>query len=134
LSPDRRRRLLKIFRDRLSDGGAILLDVFTLRAFSEREESEEHGFRYMDGFWAAEDYWGFKTTLKYDEAVVVLDRYAIVEPHRIRHIYNWLQHYSLKVLMDEFAECGLEIVESYADVAGAKLADGDVMAVVACKR
>ncbi len=134
LSPDRRRRLLTIFRDHLSDSGMVILDVLTLKAFKAIEEVREYGFRYMDGFWAAGDYWGFKTAMKYDEEKLVLDRYTIVEQHRIRQIYNWMQYYSLQTLRDEFLEAGLKIVEQYADVSGTPSGDDDVMAVVACKR
>jgi SAM-dependent methyltransferase len=130
LSPAQRIRLLTIFRDHLADGGSILLDVFTMKAFAERQEASMHGFRLMDGFWAPGDYWGFMNTFKYEKAGVVLDKYAIVEPDRTRYVYNWLQYFSVDALSKLFAECGLRIVEQYADVAGSPAADGDVMAVV----
>ena len=133
LSPDQRRRLLTVFSDLLADGGSVLLDVFTLQAYDSRQESASHGYRLMDGFWAPEEYWGFMNTFKYDDMSVVLDKYTIIEPHRTRCVYNWLQYFSLDTLAEEFEQCGLRIVERYADVSGTPYEDGDVLAVVAQK-
>jgi SAM-dependent methyltransferase len=133
LSPDQRRRLLTVFHDLLTDRGSVLLDVFTLQAYAGRQESTSHGYRLMDGFWASGDYWGFMDTFKYDDISVALDKYTIIEPHRTRCVYNWLQYFSLATLAAEFERCGLRIVERYADVAGTAYADGDVLAVVAQK-
>jgi SAM-dependent methyltransferase len=133
LSPQQRRTLLEAFRDHLAEGGSILLDVFSLEAFAAREEVSCQEFRLMDGFWAPGEYWGFLDTFKYEEARVVLDKYTLVEPHRTRTVYNWLQYFSLEDLTAELARCGLRIVERYSDVAGTALGAGDVIAVVAQK-
>ena len=133
LGPEQRRRLLSLFRDSLADGGSVLLDVFTTGAYAGREEASAHGYRLMDGFWAPGDYWGFLNTFKYDDAKVVLDKYTIIEPTRTRTVYNWLQYFTLEMLGKEFEQCGLRIVEQYADVAGTPYAEGDVVAVVAQK-
>ena len=135
LSPSQRHRLLTVFRDHLADGGSVLLDVFTQKAYDARSEGSDHGHRLMDGFWAPGDYWGFLDTFKYDDARVVLDKYDIVEPHRSWHVYNWLQYFTLESLTEELEEAGLCLVERFDDVAGAPYTgDGDVMAVVAEKR
>ena len=133
LSPDQRRRLLTTFHDLLADGGSVLLDVFTLQAFAGRQEATGHGHRLMHGFWAPGDYWGFLDTFKYDDEKVVLDKYTVVEPHQTRCVYNWLQYFSFESLSDEFARCGLQIVERFADLTGAPHQDGDMMTVVAQK-
>ena len=57
----------------------------------------------------------------------------IIEPHRTRRVYNWLQYFSPATLAAEFEQSGLRVVEQYADVAGAPYADGEVLAVVAQK-
>jgi len=134
LSPDQRRRLLKLFHNLLTDGGSLLLDVFSLQAYSGRQEATSHGFRLMDGFWAPGDYWGFLNTFKYDESHVVLDKYAIIEPQQTRWVYNWLQYFSLDSLAAEFEQCGLRIVEQYRDVAGTPYAEDEVFAVVVQKQ
>ncbi|MCP4573842.1 MAG: methyltransferase domain-containing protein [bacterium] len=132
LGPDRRRQLLRSCRDLLTDDGSLLLDVFSLQAFAGRQESASHGYRFMDGFWAPGAYWCFTSTHMYDPEHVVLDRYTIVEPRRIRRVYNWLQYFSRESLTAEFADCGLRVEEWYGNVAGADFdEEGDVMAVVA---
>lgn len=134
LSPDQRRILLTGFAGLLADGGSLLLDVFSRRAYRERQEASSHGYRLMDGFWSAGDYWGFLSTFKYDEPRVVLDRYTIVEPHRTWCVDNWLQYFTREELAAEFAACGLKIIEWYGDVAGAPRGEEDLtMAVVACR-
>jgi hypothetical protein len=87
----------------------------------------------MAGFWAPGDYWGFHDTFKYDDEKVVLDKYTIVEPHRTRSVFNWMQYFSEEDLSEEFERCGLRIVERFADVAGAPFDEGGLMTVVARK-
>ena len=97
-----------------------------------REEGSSFEQKLMGGFWSADDYWGFLNTFKYDEAKVVLDKYAIVEPSRTRLVYNWLQYYSFEALARELEQNGLRIVGKYADVAGSEFVDeSDTIAVVA---
>ena len=49
---------------------------------------------------------------------VVLDKYTIIEPERIRHVYNWFQYFAPEDLEREFVEAGFFIKELYSDVAG----------------
>ncbi|MDT8419756.1 MAG: hypothetical protein RQ754_04940 [Desulfuromonadales bacterium] len=111
-------RLLGVFRRHLKDGGALFLDVYSLNSFAQRHEQAVYEFKQLDGFWSAEDYYGFVNTFKYDDEKVVLDKYSLFEKDRSREIYNWLQYYSLEALTREFAENGFSIRESYADTAG----------------
>lgn len=119
LSPAQRKHMLAKFCSLLEPGGAVLLDVHSLNAFARREESATYGANLLDGFWSAEPYYGFLNTFKYEEEHVVLDKYTIVEPDRMRTVYNWLQHFSPESLEAEFRESGLEVTERHADVAGA---------------
>ena len=114
-------------------GGAVLLDVNSRVAYAQRVESVSFEPGLMDGFWSAAPYFGFRHTFKYDAEHVVLDKYTIVEPHRTRCVYNWLQYFSFESLSDDFERCGLRIVERFADLAGAPHQDGDMMTVVAQK-
>ena len=118
LSPSQRSILLKRFRSMLAEDGAILLDVHTLAVYSELEEAADFAYRYMDGFWAAGDYYIFANTFKYDLEKVVLDKYTIIEPHRTRTVYNWLQYYTPDTLRAEFEAHDLRIEAQYANVAG----------------
>ena len=119
LSPSQRRKILNIFHEILQPDGYVLLDVYSLTAFEEREETAVYEVNLLDGFWSPDRYYGFLNTFKYEKEMVVLDKYTIVEAARTRVIYNWLQYFSPEVMEKEFAECGFTIEELYSDVAGA---------------
>jgi len=132
LSPPQRRRLFSTFRDLLAEGGAVLFDVVSLATFERRRETSSIERRQMNGFWAKGDYFGLTCTFVYEKEKVVLDRYTIVEPHRVRDVYNWLQYFSVDSLAAELGECGLAIDEVYGNVAGDLYDESsDVFAIVA---
>ncbi len=118
LNPEQRKRLLAFCRDHLSASGKVLLDVFTLAEFDNREETSVYGYRFMDGFWSPGAYYGFLNRFKYDREKVVLDKYTNVEADRSWEVYNWLQYFSPDSLRAEFQGSGFEIIEQYANVAG----------------
>ena len=119
LGPDRRRTMLDKFFGLLRPGGAVLLDVYSLRAFEAREEGASYAPDLMDGFWSARPYFGFLNIFKYPAEKVVLDKYTIVEADRTRTIHNWLQYYDPKTLLGEIEGRGLKVEEFVGDVAGA---------------
>ncbi len=119
LSPDQRRTMLDKFLTCLKPGGKLLLDVYSLHAFHEREESATYAPGFMAGFWSPNPYFGFLNTFKYDAEKVVLDKYTIVEETRTRVIYNWLQYYNREGLKEEMEGRGLVVEEFPGDVAGA---------------
>lgn len=118
LSPSQRMAMLTKFHSLLSPGGSVLLDVYSLNAFNQREEAASYGVNLLNGFWSAEKYYGFLNTFKYDDEKVVLDKYTIVEAERTRTVYNWLQYFSSESLRSEFEEAGFAQHELYSDVAG----------------
>ena len=118
LSPGQRRQLLGVFHNHLKTGGTLFLDVYSLSSFAQRQEQASYEFRQLNGFWSAEDYYGFVNTFKYDVEKVVLDKFSLFEADRSRVIYNWLQYYSMDSLTREFAENGFSIMERYADTTG----------------
>ena len=118
LSPAQRQEMLKKFHRLLQPGGSVLLDVYSLSAFEQREETASYERNQLHGFWSSEEYYGFLNTFKYDQAKVVLDKYTIVEADRTSVVYNWLQYFSPLNLQKEFEEAGLAVQASYADVAG----------------
>lgn len=111
--------MLTKFQTILKPGGSVLLDVYSLAAFEQREESATYELNQMDGFWSPNRYYGFLTTFTYPEEKVSLDKYTIVEPERTRTVYNWLQYFSPAALEREFTAAGFAIKGSYANVAGA---------------
>jgi len=135
LSPSQRMVMLRKFHSLLLPGGTVLLDVYSLNAFKQREEASTCEVNQLDGFWSSEKYYEFLNTFKYDDAKVVLDKYTIVEEERTRTVYNWFQYFSSETLKDEFEKAGFDLQEQYADVAGSPFdeAQGE-FAVVAKKQ
>lgn len=118
LSPAQRTTMLRKFHTLLEEGGAVLLDVYSLNAFEQKTETALYEPNLLDGFFSAGDYYGFLNTFKYEEDKVLLDKYTIVESGRTRTIYNWLQHFNPESLEREFSTCGFVIEELLSDVAG----------------
>ena len=118
LSPTQRKGLLSKFHKILKPSGSVLLDVYSLSAFEQREETAIYEVNQLNGFWSQNRYYVFLNTFKYDEEKIVLDKYTIIEADRTRTVYNWLQYFSPEALKNEFVECGFEIENLYSDVAG----------------
>jgi 2-polyprenyl-3-methyl-5-hydroxy-6-metoxy-1,4-benzoquinol methylase len=119
LSPSQRMDMLTKFHSLLLPGGSVLLDVYSLNAFNQREEANSYETNLLKGFWSAEKYYGFLNTFKYDNEKVVLDKYTVVEAKRMRTVYNWLQYFSSESLRSEFKAAGFIQHELYGNVAGA---------------
>lgn len=118
LSPKQRKTLLAKFASFLKPGGFVLLDVYSLNMFDQKEESATYELNQLNGFWSPEDYYCFVNTFKYVEEKVTLDKYTIVEASRTRVVYNWLQYFSPETLEKEFVESGFTLDKLYSDVAG----------------
>ena len=118
MSPIQRKKMISRFHRLLKADGAVLLDVYSLSAFDQREEVSTYEHRQLDGFWSKEDYYGFLNTFKYDDEKVILDKYTIIEKACTKTVYNWLQYFSPDALRKEFEANGFKIEEFYSDVAG----------------
>lgn len=118
LSPTQRKEMLIKFHRILKAGGSVLLDVYSLEAFDQQQETATYEANLLDGFWSPNNYYGFLNTFKYDSERVVLDKYTIVEASRTRIVYNWLQYFNPEALEREFTECGFAVDKLYSDVAG----------------
>jgi len=134
LSPSQRKIMLNKYHDILEPGGSVLLDVYSLTSFNQREETAIYEANLLNGFWSSEKYYGFLNTFKYEKEKVMLDKYTIFEADGSRTVYNWLQYFSPETLQSEFEECGFVIDKFYSNVAGTKLdPDTTEFAVVANK-
>ena len=118
LSPKQRSTMLAKFEGILSDQARIVLDVYSLKAFDEKQEGLVCEKNQLNGFWSADPYYGFVASFKYDDEKVSLDKYTIVEKNRQREIYNWLQYFTPESLEREAHAVGLQVDELYGDVAG----------------
>ena len=118
LSPAQRGVMLGKFARLLSPKGRIVLDVYSQAAFAGRQEGLILEKNQLNGFWSASRYFGFVSSFKYDDEMVSLDKYTIVEAHRQREIYNWLQYFTPESLEREVQAAGLRVDDVYGDVAG----------------
>ena len=118
LSPTQRKGILNKFHRILKPRGAVLLDVYSLSAFEQKEEVATYEVNQLNGFWSPNKYYGFLNTFKYDDEKVALDKYTIIELGRTRNVYNWLQYFSPMDLEGEFIEAGFSVKGLYSDVAG----------------
>ena len=118
LSPTQRKGLLSKFYQILKPSGSVLLDVCSLSAFEQREETAIYEVNQLNGFWSQNRYYGFLNTFKYDEEKVWLDKYTIIESDRTRKVYNWLQYFAPEDLEREFIAAGFSVKGLYSDVAG----------------
>jgi hypothetical protein len=134
LNPAQRAQLLEKFHSLLNRDGAVLLDVHSLNVFDKKQESATYELNQLDGFWSPNPYYGFMNSFKYEDEIVFLDKYTIIEENRTRTVYNWIQCFSREALQAEFAENGLVVEEVYSDVAGALFnTDSAEFAVVATR-
>jgi len=132
LSPEQSKKMLDKFQSLLRPGGSVLLDVYSLASFAQREEGADYEINQLNGFWSPNKYHGFQNTFKYEKEKVVLDKYTIIEADRSRTVYNWMRHYSLEALKQEFSKSGFTVVKAYANVAGDPFdPEGPEFAVVA---
>jgi SAM-dependent methyltransferase len=118
LSPAQRKELLRKFHKILKPSGSVLLDVYSLSAFEQKEEVATYEVNQLNGFWSPNKYYGFLNAFKYDEEKVALDKYTIIELDRTRKVYNWLQYFAPEDLEGEFIKAGFSVKGLYSDVAG----------------
>jgi 2-polyprenyl-3-methyl-5-hydroxy-6-metoxy-1,4-benzoquinol methylase len=118
LSPAQRKKMLAKFHTFLEPGGEAVLEVYSLNAFEQQEETALYEANLHEGFWSADKYYGFQNTFKYEREKVVLDKYTIIEADRRRTIYNWFQYFSPETLEREFTACGFAVEKKFCDVAG----------------
>ncbi len=132
LSPEQRKIMLSKFNSLLKPDGSVLLDVYSLNSFNQKEESATYELNQLNGFWSPDDYYCFVNTFKYEKEKIILDKYTIIEESRRRTVYNWLQCYSKDTLRNEFEENGFKVEEIYSDVAGkAFIQESTEIAIVA---
>ena len=118
LSPEQRRKMLSKYHSHLKQDGSVLLDVYSLNSFDQKEESSTYELNQLNHFWSPDDYYCFVNAFKYEEEEVSLDKYTIIAESRTRVVYNWLQYFSRESLRKEFEENGFEVEGFYSNVAG----------------
>jgi hypothetical protein len=110
--------MLGKFSHLLASEGRIVLDVYSLEAFRQKEETVAFEENLLDGFWSPSPYFGFLASFKYETECVSLDKYTIVEEQTRREIFNWFQYFSPESLEQELSEHGLALEAVLGDLAG----------------
>ena len=118
LSPEQRKIMLSKFHSWLKPEGFLVLDVYSLNSFNQKEAAVSYEKNQLNRFWSPRDYYGFVNIIKYEDEKVILDKYTIIEDSRIRVVYNWLQYFSKETLIKEFEANGFKIEELYSNIAG----------------
>jgi SAM-dependent methyltransferase len=86
LSPIQRNKMLSKFIKILEPGGSVLLDVYSLTAFNQREEGAMYETNLLNGFWSPYKYFGFLNTFKYKKEKV--EREFVAGGFSIEEIYS----------------------------------------------
>jgi cyclopropane fatty-acyl-phospholipid synthase-like methyltransferase len=134
LSPEQRKIMLSKFYSLLKSDGSVLLDVYSLNSYNQKEDSATYELNQLNGFWSPKDYYCFVNTFKYEKEKVTLDKYTIIEKSGLRVVYNWLQYFSKDSLRKEFEDNGFKVEEIYSDVAGKTFSpNSSEIAIVAMK-
>lgn len=134
LSPEQRKQMLKKFYAILKDDGKVLLDVYSLISFEQREEIATYEKNQLNNFWSPRDYYSFQNTFKYDDEKVILDKYTIIEKDKTRTVYNWLQYFTPETLSREFEKVGFKTEQIIANVAGDEFVpENEEFAIIASK-
>ena len=115
LSPDRRRTLLHSVAEALAPGGRFVFDVYSPGQLDAMSEGSAFGHRFMDGFWSAEDYFGFRQSWLYRAERISLERFLVVEPARSFEVFNWMQYYTPEAIAAELAEAGF-VADAFVEV------------------
>ena len=118
LSPNQRKIILDKFMNLLKPDGKVLLDVYSLNYFDQKDELSTYELNHLNNFWSPDNYYCFINSFKYNDIKVTLDKYTIIEKKRTRVVYNWLQYFSMESLKKEFEENNLIINDIYSDVSG----------------
>ncbi len=134
LSPEQRKIMLSKFHSLLKPDGSVLLDVYSLNSYNQKEESATYELNQLSGFWSPADYYCFVNTFKYEKEKVILDKYTIIEESKKRIVYNWLQYFSKDSLIKEFEENGFKVEETYSDVGGKAFSSDSIEIAIVAKK
>ncbi len=130
LSPVQRETLLAKIRQALKPGGRFILDVSSIKAFETVREGVSFERNLMNGFWSADDYFGFQHTFRYEDEAVSLDHFTIIEKDRSWDVYNWLKHFSPEEIHRELTQAGFGKIE-FTEGFGVDPSDDTTFGVIA---
>lgn len=118
LSPESRRKLLKNMKDHLKEGGKILIDLASKKLFDTIKEELDIEYSKNGGFWSASPYFMIRSSFRYDDEMVFLNKHTVIEKDRKREIYNWIQCYTVDSARELLQGSRFEIIDTFQNVAG----------------
>jgi SAM-dependent methyltransferase len=134
LSPKDRQRLLRKIHSMLRPGGKLVMDVVAASAFKQTHEQLAIEENLMAGFWSDKDYVGIHRTWLYEDLMLSLDHYVIVESADQWEVLNWMQYFSPDQLVGELKDAGFIVDVLAGSLTGEALADaGPEIAVIAAR-
>ncbi len=134
LSPAQRGKLLSLVRESLAEQGRFFFDVFTMAQLAGFQEQRSVDLLGPDNFWSASPCHLFSTVFLYEKERLFLSKHTVVEPQRIRSIYNWLQHFSLESITQELREHGFVLENAYGDVTGSPVTEDSLTLALVAKK
>ncbi len=111
LSPSQRHILFKKISQSLNKDGIFIFDVASIKAFDLAKENCSFGHNYMNGFWSKNDYFTFHNSYRYEDEMVLLDHFKIVEANGTWDIYNWMQYFTPESIEEELNLNGFDMLE-----------------------
>jgi len=134
LSHQDRRKLLSKIRSMLRPGGKLVMDVVAASAFTQTHEQLAIEENLMAGFWSDKDYVGIHRTWLYEDLMLTLDHYLIVELADQWEVLNWMQYFSPNQLVGELQDAGFVVDTLAGSLTGEALADASrEIAVIAAR-
>lgn len=134
LSDISRQVLLKKIYESLKPGGKLIFDIFTLKEFEKKKESNTWYVSEEGGFWKPDKHICLESHFIY-EGDVRLDQYVIIDKdERVDIIRNWHKQYTKDSIISEIKKAGFNKIDIYSDVAGKQYSEHTkVMGIVAEK-
>lgn len=122
LSTSNRKQLMGKVYGCLRPGGRFLLDVCSIKMYSEFEENKTWEMQEDGGFWSAEKYICLSANQKYED-YTTLNQYAVMTQKETKVYYIWNHCFTKDSLLDEAAGAGFKPIGFYNDVTGEPYTD-----------
>jgi SAM-dependent methyltransferase len=134
LSDEHRENLLKKIYCSMRTGGKFIFDVFTLKEFEDKKESNTWYVSEGSGFWKPDNHICLESHFIYQGDVRVDQNVIIDKNEKVNIIRNWFKGYTKETIIAEIENAGFNKFEIYSDVTGKPYCeDSKTMCIVAEK-
>jgi 2-polyprenyl-3-methyl-5-hydroxy-6-metoxy-1,4-benzoquinol methylase len=122
LSTENRKLLMGKIYDRLKPGGRFLLDVCSIKEYTDSEESQTWEVQEDGGFWSSEKYLCLNSNCKYQDYTTLMQAVVITQIET-KVYYVWNHCFTPNSLICEAIEVGFKPIQLYNNVAGEPYTD-----------